>query len=330
MTRSQLQKYPATEILVELSEYPLGGEIEKHLDLSEFGFVYEKGYFNESLAQEMNDRPCLTIEESAIEFAQEAEANEVKTFEYLNSENKIARQSELNSFIDDLMKDIPGEIEWLDPRHYHDFKQKTKIWVSVDALVIPQSDALHVVVYHMLPPGGLLFKEKNGSGWTIKLKDLHSTIWLQRFAPNKTVLTHSKIDEDSILIIEIKKVVYVMDDHEVNSNHVSEKNFTFENVGMAILNLMMPTGELANGHYQLPLVKEAIDFAKVSEQLDGEATALDITEEIYDEKFKEGNLLEHSSIYLSLFEENFPVVSFELVYSENRPAQRAASPGTFR
>lgn len=301
--------------MVELSEYPLSGELETELDLQEFGFVYPKEYLKEDLARDMSDRQEISAEALTAKFAEEAQENQVHTFHFLNQGNSQARQQELHSFITELMNEIPQEIPWLDPRMYHPFKQKTKIWMSIDALVMPQSDAFHVVVFHMLPPGGLLFKEKTGSGWAIKLKDLHTTVWMEQFAPNKTIMSHSKLDEDSIFIIEVKRVTYNTPAGDQTPN-ITEKDISFENVGMALLNLMMPTGEFANGNYQIPIIKDVIDFAKISDQLDGEGNAIGIVKELYENKFKEGTLLEHSSIFLSMFEEHFDVAFILLVHSQ--------------
>lgn len=256
----------------------------------------------------MSERSEQAMEKVALKFAEEAQANDVHKFHNLNSSNKVARQNEIHSFITELMNEIPEEIPWLDSRMHHAFKQRSKIWVSIDTLIMPKSDALHVVVFHMLPPGGLLFKEKTGSGWAIKLKSLHSTVWMQKYAPNKTMLQHSKIDEDGVLIIEVKKVVYITsNDSPGKTPHVTEDQVVFENVAMGMLNLLMPTGEFANGHYQIPLISETIDFATISDKLDGEANAVGIVSELYEKKFKKGKLHEHSSLFLSIFEENFPV-----------------------
>lgn len=316
--RNGLEKYPASEILIELSEYPLSSDPENGLDLNEFGFVYDKSYLKEELAHDMSERPKKTMEETATDFAEEAQANQVHTFQYLNNSNNAARQNEIHSFITELMSEIPEEILWLDTRQYHEFKQKSKYWLSVDALIIPHSDAYHVVVFHMLPPGGLLFKEKSGSGWTMKMKDLRTLVWMEKFAPNKTAFQYPKLDEDSIVIIEVKKVVYMLSGDGNQTPHFTENSIEFENVGMGILNLMMPTGEFANGHYQIPLVKEAIDFANISDQLDGEANALGIVKELYEQKFKEGSLLDHSSLFLSIYEDNFPVSDVDQVLTEKR------------
>lgn len=252
----------------------------------------------------MQFREAPTVEEMAKEFAKLAEEEGGKKVETIGD-------NELHEFVAELMSEIPEDISWIDSRFYHQFKPGTRIWISVDTLVMPQTDAIHCVFFHLLPPGGLMYNQKGTSGVAVSCLTTDTAIWMQRYTPNQTFISYPKIDEDSLLIIEVMRVSYNTDDKDEDSffdrQTLRKDDLIFTTVGMSVMAVTTNTGELANGYYQLPIVKDAIDFDALTTELIGDATAQDIMQTVFEKNFANQQLIPHSSLFIRLYEEAFEV-----------------------
>jgi hypothetical protein len=302
-------------MLVEVSEYPINREPGDDPKIDEYIFLYDKAYYHEDVSDDMQFRESMTIKEIAQDFARTALEGDEEGLEKKESGEKSELpelgENQLHNFVTELMREIPEDIEWIDSRFYHQFKQNSRIWISVDTLVMPQSDAIHCVIFHLLPPGGLMYNQKGTSGVACRCLTGDTAIWMQRFSPNQTFMKYPKIDEDSLIIIEIMRVSYITSDTDNDSfferDLLKPDDVIFNTVGMSVLAATTAFGQLANGYYQLPIVRDAIDFDQLTAELEGEATAEDICAKVYEKNFESGKLIENASLFIRLYEEAFEV-----------------------
>lgn len=300
-------------MFVEISEYSINSNIDAEPKLEEYVFYYGDNYFKESISENMQFRESPIVRDVTQNFSNII--NEIEEEEGAARSQRPLTDSELNNFLSDLMKEIPSEINWIDTRFYHRFQPKTRMWISVDTLFMPQSETLHCVVFHLYPPGGLIQNHEGTSGVVCKCLNAQTAIWMVQFSPNQTFIEFDNINEDSLLLIEVMEVIYNSkepedpkdDDSFLHKTKLTTNDVFFKTVGMSLINVLMPSGEFANGYYQLPIVKRVIDFEDLAEKLGGEATALDISRDIFEDNFRNGNLIENASILIRVFEESFEV-----------------------
>lgn len=278
------------------------------LRLDSLSTVYNQKHFNREIYEEMKDRDGFLLRDEASLLKQSIQYGDLAGKENADQgkkkkNDKTFSDEVLVEMVNGMMKEIPGDAQWIDTRFYHEFTIGSRFWVSIDFSFHTETKGPVCVIFYLVNEDGVVSKEPDVLGMCTNYQDLSGSTMNTKFEANQKFIKSSDITENSFLAIQLKEILFD-----------KQGKMVLKSIGFAII--MVMNGEyFSNGYFQLPLMRGEVDVKEIANYILGRPNDMDPTEALegmYIQYKENKRVIKNSSIFFWMMEEAFNVVSYNI------------------